>query len=58
MYRRGAQMKAPSERAPRDKYAGGVLESMGNSMLPEKFREFYCQITGSGIWLPAASLPR
>ena len=24
--RRGAQMKAPSERAPRDKYAGGVLE--------------------------------
>ena len=24
--RRGAQMKAPSERAPRGKYAGGVLE--------------------------------
>ena len=26
--RRGAQMKAPSERAPRGKYAGGVLEKM------------------------------
>ena len=25
--RRGAQMKAPSERAPRGKYAGGVLEN-------------------------------
>ena len=24
--RRGAQRKAPSERAPRGKYAGGVLE--------------------------------
>ena len=24
---RGAQMKAPSERAPRGKYTGGVLES-------------------------------
>ena len=24
--RRGAQMKTPSERAPRGKYAGGVLE--------------------------------
>ena len=24
--RKGAQMKAPSERAPRGKYAGGVLE--------------------------------
>ena len=24
--RRGAQMKAPSERAPRGKFAGGVLE--------------------------------
>ena len=28
--RRGAQMKAPSERAPRGKYAGGVLESQRN----------------------------
>ena len=26
--RRGAQMKAPSERAPRGKYAGGVLEQV------------------------------
>ena len=26
--RRGAQMKAPSEHAPRGKYVGGVLESM------------------------------
>lgn len=26
--RRGAQMKAPSERAPRVKYAGGVLERL------------------------------
>ena len=26
--RRGAQMKAPSERAPRGKYAGDVLESI------------------------------
>ena len=25
--RRGAQMKDPSERAPRGKYAGGVLEN-------------------------------
>ena len=25
--RRGAQMKAPSERSPRGKYVGGVLES-------------------------------
>ena len=25
--RRGAQMKAPPERAPRGKYAGGVLDS-------------------------------
>ena len=28
--RRGAQMKAPSERAPRGKYAGGVLEHRKN----------------------------
>ena len=28
--RRGAQMKAPSERAPRGKYAGGVLELIIN----------------------------
>ena len=27
--RRGAQMKAPSERAPRGKNAGGVLELLG-----------------------------
>ena len=27
--RRGAQMKAPSERAPRGKYADGILEQFG-----------------------------
>ena len=27
--RKGAQMKAPSDRAPRGKYAGGVLEPFG-----------------------------
>ena len=28
---RGAQMKAPSERAPRGKYTGGVLEKLGQA---------------------------
>ena len=35
--RRGAQMKAPSERAPRGKYAGGVLELSTGVLTNEVF---------------------
>ena len=39
--RRGAQMKAPSERAPRGKYAGGVLEIGGSPGYPCERRQGY-----------------
>ena len=45
--RRGAQMKAPSERAPRGKYAGGVLElSAGVSRLRKMYTCFEMSSSG------------
>ena len=35
--RRGAQMKAPSERAPRGKYAGGVLEQRDENLSRNRY---------------------
>ena len=46
--RRGARMKAPSERAPRGKYAGGVLEN-------EK-REIFCDRSKKQSLRPCKSI--
>ena len=46
--RRGAQMQAPSERAPRGKYAGGVLESYGDGQEERYLGDRCFRIAGAG----------